>query len=97
MPSLIVSYPARAGARFDRDYYAGAHADLVRSIWEPHGLSGAEIFFPVEGEQPIAAMVVLRFPDQAAIDAALGDAGTPRVLADVANFTEIEPVIFRTQ
>ncbi len=97
MPSIVVSYPVHEGARFDEAYYAGAHTDLVTRTWQPHGLSAADILFP-EGEgQPLAAMVVLRFPSQEAIDAALADPGTGAVLEDVANFTDIAPVLYRSR
>jgi len=97
MPTLVVSYPRHQGHQFDRTYYAGPHTDLVKKTWGPHGLSDAEILFPAGDEQPWAAMVALRFPDQAAIDAALGDPGTGAVLEDVARFTDIAPVIYRSE
>lgn len=97
MPTLVVSYPRHDGHRFDRGYYAGAHTDLVRQTWGPHGLADAEILFPAGAEQPWAAMVALRFADQQAIDDALGDPATGAVLDDIANFTDIAPVIYRSE
>lgn len=94
MSTLIVSYPERPGANFDADYYKATHIPLVERHWGPHGMTGAEILLPHD-TQPARAAVLLRFRDQAAIDAALASNGTPEVLADVAQFTDIEPVIFR--
>lgn len=96
MANLVVSYPMQAGARFDADYYRETHIPLVEKNWGPSGLVGAEILWPADAEQPNAAMVVLRFRDAAAIDAAMAAAGTAEVMADIAHFTDIAPVIYRT-
>jgi len=95
MATLIVSYPTHPGAHFDAAYYAGTHIPLAQQLWGPFGLTGAEILFP-DGNQPWKAAVLLRFADAAAIDTALASAGTPEVLADVAKFTDIAPVIYRS-
>ena len=94
MATLVVSYPAGEGDHFDADYYTATHIPLVERLWTPFGLTGAEILFPA-GDQPLKAMVLLRFADQAAIDAALGCPDTPEVMADVAKFTNIQPAIYR--
>jgi uncharacterized protein (TIGR02118 family) len=94
MATLIVSYPAHPGATFDAAYYAQTHIPLAEKHWSAHGLTGAEILFP-EGDQPWKAAVLLRFADSAAIDAALASGGTPEIMADIAHFTDITPVIFR--
>ncbi len=41
-------------------------------------------------------MVVLSFANSAAIDTALSSPATPEVLGDVAKFTAIQPLIYRT-
>ncbi|NKJ42956.1 MULTISPECIES: EthD family reductase [unclassified Novosphingobium] len=94
MATLIVSYPAQEGARFDTAYYTGTHIPLVERLWTAHGFTQAEVLFPA-GEQPWKAAVLLRFASQAAIDAALASPDTPEILGDVANFTDIAPVIYR--
>ena len=96
MANLVVSYPQHEGARFDADYYRDAHIPLVEKVWGPSGLTGAEILWPADGGQPHAAMVVLRFRDGAAIDAAITAPATAEVMADIAKFTDIQPVIYRT-
>lgn len=96
MATLIVSYPDHDGAHFDADYYRATHIPLVEQLWGPHGMTAAEILFP-HGEQPDRAAVLLRFRDQAAVDAALGSPGTPEVMADVAKFTDIAPRIYRSE
>lgn len=96
MANLVVSYPRHDGAKFDADYYRDTHIPLVEQQWSDCGMTGAEILWPADGEQPFAAMVVLKFGDAAAIDAALGSPGTQEVMNDVANFTDIQPTIYRT-
>lgn len=96
MANLVVSYPLHDGATFDADYYRDTHIPLVEESWGPSGLTGAEILWPADDAQPVAAMVVLRFRDAAAIDAAMGSPATGAVMADIANFTNIQPSIYRT-
>lgn len=96
MANLVVSYPQHEGARFDAEYYGKTHIPLVEQSWGVFGLTGAEILWPADSGQPAAAMVVLRFEDSTAIDTALGSPGTAAVMADIANFTDIAPVIYRT-
>ncbi|HDR9482562.1 TPA: EthD family reductase [Burkholderia aenigmatica] len=94
MTTLIVSYPSAEGGTFDREYYLSNHTALVRSAWGEFGLQSAEVLFPSPTPQPFACMAILRFSDQAAIDAALSSAKTAEVMGDVKNFTNITPTIF---
>jgi uncharacterized protein (TIGR02118 family) len=96
MANLVVSYPRHDGASFDAAYYRDVHIPLVERAWGPCGMVGADILWPADDGQPNAAMVVLRFADSASIDAALGSPATPEVLGDVAKFTDIQPVIYRS-
>ncbi|MBN3791301.1 EthD family reductase [Burkholderia sp. Ac-20353] len=97
MATLIVSYPATEGSRFDRDYYVSTHIPLARAAWSTFGLQSAEVLFPSAGPQPFAGMVIMRFSDQAAITAALSSPKTAEVVGDVPNFTNIAPAIFRAE
>ncbi len=96
MANLVVSYPQSEGASFDAAYYRDTHIPLVERSWREAGLTGAEILWPADGAQPAAAMVVLRFRDAAAIDAAMALPATAEVMADIPNFTTIQPSIYRT-
>lgn len=95
MATIVVTYPRHDGAEFDAGYYANVHIPLVEEHWGPAGMTRAEILFPVDDSQPYAAMVLLRFSSQGAIDAALTSPGTPEVMADVAKFTNIQPNVMR--
>lgn len=96
MPRLIVTYPRHEGCHFDRDYYLDTHMGVVDAAWGAMGMTGAEVMWPVDDAQPFACMIAIDFPDQASIDASLGCAATPGVLADVARFTDIQPLVYRT-
>ncbi|WP_260926679.1 EthD family reductase [Novosphingobium sp. 9] len=91
-PALIVTYLTHDGAHFDRAYYDEHHMGLAREVWGAHGLTGTEVFYPTDPAQPYACISVLRFRDEAAMAAALADAGTAKLVADVANFTDIVPL-----
>ena len=87
MIKFSVLYPKTEGATFDHDYYVNKHVPLALKTW---GLSGAAIDKGVNG--PYEAAVHFTFADQDAFGAALGAPGTADVMADVANYTTIQPV-----
>lgn len=97
MPSLIVSYPRENVTRFDEAYYTDSHIPMAQAAWTPHGMTSAQIHFPTDAGQPFAAMAVLGFASEAAIDASLGDPATPGILADIANFTDGKPMLYRSR
>ena len=91
MTYLFVTYPGDARTRFDRDYYISTHLPLVREAWGSYGLESIAAFFPVgEGEGTIA-VCLCGFRDEAALRAAIGSSQSPRVMADVRNFTDVVP------
>jgi uncharacterized protein (TIGR02118 family) len=88
MIRLSVMYPKTDGASFDHDYYRDKHVPLAVKTW---GLSGAEIDKGVDG--PYVAAVHFTFDSLEAVQQAMGSAGTGEVIADVANYTTIQPVM----
>ena len=88
MIRLSVYYPKTDGAAFDHDYYCEKHVPLCVSSW---GIDGAEIDKGIDG--PYVAAVHFRFESPEALQAAMGSAGTGDVMADVANYTTITPVL----
>lgn len=88
MIRLSVYYPASEGAKFDHDYYRNKHVPLCTQAWK---LDGAEIDRGIDG--PYVASVHFRFPSQDALQAAMASEGTGAVLADVANYTDITPIL----
>jgi uncharacterized protein (TIGR02118 family) len=85
---LSVFYPKSEGATFDHDYYREKHVPLCINTW---GLQGAEIDKGLDG--PYVAAVHFKFASPDALQAAMGSEGTGAVLADVANYTNIQPVL----
>ena len=88
MIRLSVYYPTTEGATFDHDYYRDKHVPLAVKTW---GLGSAEIDKGVDG--PHVAAVHFTFDSLEALGAAMGAEGTGAVLADVANYTTITPVL----
>jgi uncharacterized protein (TIGR02118 family) len=88
MIRLSVFYPVTDGASFDHDYYRDVHVPLAVQAW---GLDGAEIDKGIDG--PYVAGVHFKFASLEALGEAMGAPGTGDVLADVANFTTIAPVM----
>ena len=88
MIRLSVFYPSTEGATFDHDYYRQKHVPLCVQTWSP---AGAEIDKGIDG--PNVAAVHFTFESLDAMQAAMGAPGTGDVLADVANYTTIAPVL----
>jgi len=88
MIRLSVYYPSSEGATFDHDYYRDKHVPLCVNTW---GLKGAEIDKGLDG--PYVAAVHFKFASLDALQAAMGAAGTGDIMADVANYTSIAPVL----
>ncbi len=88
MIRLSVFYPVTEGATFDHDYYRTKHVPLACKSW---GLDGAEIDKGING--PYVAAVHFTFASEDALNAAFASEGTGAVMADVANYTTIAPVL----
>ena len=88
MIRLSVYYPTTEGASFDHDYYRNSHVPLCLKTW---GLAGAEIDKGMDG--PYVAAVHFKFDSMDDLQKAMGNEGTGAVMADVANYTTIQPVL----
>jgi uncharacterized protein (TIGR02118 family) len=97
MTTISVFYPREAGASFDYDYYVDTHLPLVVAGWGGAGLTDARAFRGVPGPDGAAPayllLALLTFTSAEAFNAALGGPRTAEIMADVANFTGIQPVI----
>jgi uncharacterized protein (TIGR02118 family) len=90
MIRLSVLYPKTDGATFDHDYYRDKHVPLCCSTW---GLSAAQAQIDKGVDGPYEAAVHFTFDSLEALGAAMGGEGTGAVIADVANYTTIQPVM----
>jgi uncharacterized protein (TIGR02118 family) len=85
---VSVLYPETEGATFDHDYYRDKHVPLAARTWSP---ASTEIDRAVNG--PYVAAVHFVFDSMDAMNAAMGGPGTAEIMADVANYTTITPVL----
>ena len=88
MIRMSVFYPSADGATFDHDYYQTKHVPLCVKTWNP---AKAEIDKGVDG--PNVAAVHFQFDSMEAMQAAMASEGTGDIMADVANYTSIVPVL----
>ena len=88
MIRMSVLYPTTEGHVFDHDYYRDHHVPLALRTW---GLERAEIDKGIDG--PYVAAVHFRFDSLEAMTAALSAESSTQVTADVANYTNITPVV----
>ena len=88
MIRLSVLYPATEGARFDHDYYRDSHVPLAAKAWNP---ARVEIDKGVNG--PYVAAVHFVFESNDDLQAAFGSEQTAAIMADVGNYTDVQPVI----
>ena len=88
MIRVSVFYPATEGATFDHDYYRDKHVPLCVSTWKP---VRAEIDRGVDGPNVAAVHIIFESMDD--LGAAMGSEGTAAIMADVANYTTITPVL----
>ena len=87
MIRLSVLYPKTDGATFDHDYYRDKHVPLACSTW---GVP-ASIDKGING--PYEAAVHFTFESTDAMNTAMAAEGTGAIMADVANYTTIAPVM----
>jgi uncharacterized protein (TIGR02118 family) len=96
MIKVTVFYPNREGGKFDMDYYCSSHMPMVREklgsvckgVAVEQGLSGA-----APGSRPaFIAMGHLYFDSLDAFQSAFAP-HAPTFMADVRNYTDIEPQI----
>ncbi|MFZ0268241.1 EthD family reductase [Caulobacter sp.] len=96
MVIFSVLYPATPGAKFDQAYYDAVHIPLAKEAFTPTGLKDVQVLKGLPGPDgsaaPFVCMVHLTFESPEALAASLGGPRAPEVLADVAKFTDIQPV-----
>ena len=90
MIRFSVMYPSGEGSTFDKDYYVSKHVPLAVKTW---GLDPASAQIDLGVNGPYVAAVHFTFSSPEALQTALGAPGTADVMADVANYTSIAPVI----
>jgi len=97
MVRMSVMYPGGAGKKFDIDYYAKKHMDLVRSRWKGMGLVKIEVDRGLAGgapgsPAPFVAVGHVYFRSTDDLQKAVAAHGK-ELFADVPNFTDIAPQV----
>jgi len=77
------------GGKFDFDYYAKTHMQLVHKLLDPFGLVNTEINKGV-GDSPYMAIGHLVFKTMDDMQKGL-QAHDPELAADIVNFTDVKP------
>jgi len=95
--TVTVLYPDQADHAFDFDYYARTHLPLLFARWGSDGLVSVEALRGVAaadgGAPPFVATAILRFTSPEALKAAMTGPHAGEIMADVANFTAIQPIL----
>lgn len=96
MIKLSVMYPATDGARFDFDYYCNKHIPMVLALLG-EACKGATVDEGLCGANPLlpathVAVAGLLFASPPEFEAAFGPVAA-QVMADLPNFTDIQPVV----
>ena len=96
MVVFSVLYPAKDGAKFDKDYYAATHVPLLKDAFAATGLKDAQVLWGQPGPDgspaPYVVIINLFFDGPEAMMSSLGGPRAPEVLSDVVNFTDITPI-----
>ena len=96
MIKITVLYPNRQGAKFDMEYYCGRHIPLVREklgtackgISVEQGMAG----MPPGAPAPFIALAHVYFDTVESFQAAFAPHAA-EIMADLPNYTDIEPTI----
>jgi uncharacterized protein (TIGR02118 family) len=97
MTRVTVLYPNEQGKRFDHGYYAEKHMPLVADRLRSFGLRRYEVDRGVAGGAPNApapfvAACHLFFDSAAEFQKGMGTHGK-EIMADIANYTDIQPTV----
>lgn len=94
---VTVLYENKEGSKFDMDYYLKTHMPLVSKSWEQYGLKGWEVMefkpSPDGTVPPYQVQATLIWDSQEDFKKGLESPETPTVLGDVANFTDLQPIL----
>jgi uncharacterized protein (TIGR02118 family) len=96
MIRVTVLYPHGEGKKFDMAYYTGKHLPMVKQklgaalkgMTVDHGVAGG----PPGSKPPFVAMVHLAFDSVEAFRGAFDPHGKA-IMADILNYTDIQPTI----
>jgi uncharacterized protein (TIGR02118 family) len=89
---VVVAYPRKDGATFNKEYYLSTHMPLVEKYWKKHGLKSYAVT-ELNADGPYTYSVVMEFDSYEGFGAAAADPNTKEVMDDVPNFSNEQPVL----
>lgn len=94
---ITVLYPNTSDATFDMDYYLKTHMPMVAEEWGPYNFEGYSVLKLVGTPDPktkseYSVQATLHFKSVEDFHAAAAAKG-PKVLGDVPNFSNKEPML----
>jgi uncharacterized protein (TIGR02118 family) len=97
MIRVTVSYPNQSGARFDLDYYMKKHMPMVQELLSKFGMSGYSVSKGLGGfapGSPAEFMITAQLKIDTLENLQAGMAAqSATILADIPNYTDIQPHI----
>ena len=91
--SLLVLYPNHEGARFDYDYYRNTHIPLAMKVMQADKVTLTEGLPSKDAPPPFVMICHFQFASAEALAAANAKPEIAEVRADVANVTDIKPIV----
>jgi uncharacterized protein (TIGR02118 family) len=97
MIRVLVNYPNTPGARFDLEYYLKSHCPMVMEKLGPHGMTGWSVDQGLAGMVPGSPATFniccrLDFETLEGLQAGMA-AEAGGILADIPNYTDVQPQI----
>ena len=93
---VSVFYPKHSESLFDHEYYLLKHTPLLKSRWSGFGLVNVELLrgdLALDGGPSAFEMIaLLTFTSIEEMQAALAASGN-EIVGDIANFTNVQPLI----
>ena len=97
MITISITYHNAEGASFDFDYYRRTHLPMIGEKLGAFGLVSASVLKGMEGmdggDPPVVATCFLTFSTFEGAQGALTSEACGELVADIANFTTIQPEI----
>jgi uncharacterized protein (TIGR02118 family) len=94
---ITILYPTADGATFDHEYYRTKHLPEVGKAFGPFGLGYASVLKGeenVDGTPPaFFVTTILSFREEEGAREAAASEGAKALRADIANFTNVTPVL----
>jgi len=94
---LTVTYPKSADSTFDFDYFRSKHLPEVGRVFGPFGLGYASVLKGEQsldgGEPAYFVTTILSFSTEEGARNAVKSDGANGLMADIANYTNVTPVL----